>query len=258
LIAGVQPAIFYHKGLNSRNSSVMKSYWGQPGVPGPGSYDSTLNGAVINGPVAGALPFANPGGSDKTYLFRWHGIVPSNATEVWLCDRLWNNQFDATVTTLQNITSPTWPARDLYGSTDGVGVYFAVENSTAMGAAAPVITVTYTDSGGTGGLTTTITTVTSSLQWNFSRPISFLHAGVRSIQGVQLSASWLSGTAHLVAHTYKALFMGTAFNSNTFPATWLRGGLPRIYDDSALFFVDNVASTSTTWYTEGLIHLVQG
>lgn len=219
----------------------IASYWGTAGVPGAGGYDTTLNGATLSAPQNGQIPWTDPSGSDLAYLatLRIRANFGTYAPFL-LADRLWQNQFDKTSTSVQSITSPTWPARDANGSTNGEAVLLCVETAASMGAAAPTFTVTYTNSTGTGSRTgTNIDTqgVTSASSGSVFRiGLQAGDTGVRSVQSIQLSTSWLSGTACLVAYrilaivTQRAAYAGRDLGP-------LQTGLPRAYNGSVPYLM---------------------
>ncbi|OQB12795.1 MAG: hypothetical protein BWY15_02089 [Firmicutes bacterium ADurb.Bin193] len=131
------------------------SLWALGGNPGAGSFDNTLAGVALTAPVNGQIPFTNPV-SGNTYLARLQAAA-SQAGTLLLCDRLWHNGgFTITSNTAQTVNSATWPARDADGATDGNGVILGLEISASAGAAAPTITVSYTNQGGTASRTATV------------------------------------------------------------------------------------------------------
>lgn len=208
----------------------------------PGSRDNTLNGVTLTYPVTGALPIA---ANTDLYLTGFYGYDSSTAVacSYILCDRLWHNgNINATSTSTQSITSPTWPARDVNGSTNGEGVMLALEVASTMGGATPTITVEYTNSAGTSGRTATNVIAAVAASGESSTYLMGLQAGdtgVRSVQSITLSTSWLSGSLNLVA--YRPIMM-TDFNGKWVQASVMDFdpvtlGLPFIHKDSVLYFM---------------------
>jgi len=224
-----------------------KSLWRVDGIPVLGGYDTTLNGVALTAPVVGSFPFTNPA-SGFTYLTRFAAAVNGSTTgSLYLCDRLWHNGgITITSTSAQSITSPTWPARDANGSTNGDGVYLALEVSAAVGAGTPTITVGYTNSAGTSGRSATnvIAALASSATGTmYHIGLQGADAGVRSVQSLTLSATWTSGTINLVAYRPIACIVSQiAAGSVSMDAVLL--GLPRIYDNSVLYFAINQVTTT--------------
>lgn len=242
LIAGFRPTRYFYKGTPTVSSNMVYSFWGTSGIPGPGSYDTTLNGVVLSSTSAalpGQLPFNDPG-SGNSYLARWVAMC-SQSCAIFLCDRLWHNGgYTITSTSAQNSTTPTWPARDNNGSTNGDGVILGVEVSATVGAATPSISVSYTNSAGTSGRAGTATILpplTGQLVGSFT-PISLQAGdiGVRSVQSLTLSASWISGTINLVAYRVISMLEVQAGTIGSV-ADPITGGLPQMFNGSVPYLM---------------------
>ena len=97
--------------------------------------------------------------------------------------------------------------------TDGAGVQAFLTPSTVMGAATPNITLNYTNSAGTAGKATPVTlpignsaaavmsvvySGTGSGKYGPFIPLAAGDAGIRSVQSINLSASYVSGVLNLV------------------------------------------------------------
>lgn len=258
-LAGMQPPRMFIKGLSGTMVAGRPfSYWGSAGIPGAGSFDNTLNGVTLASPQNGQLPFTNPG-SGNSYLSRFVGQATIAGT-LLLCDRLWHNGgFTITSTGAQNITSPTWPARDAAGSTNGDGVLLGMEISATTGAGTPTITASYTDQSGNAGAsgTNVNATVASSLLGTFY-PLGLAagDTGVRSVQSITLSATWTSGTMNLVAYRILAqLDLSAAFVPNAIDS--ITSGFTRIYNDTVPFLIF-IPSTTTTSNIYGSYAVTQG
>jgi hypothetical protein len=262
LIAGFKPVRMFHKAASGTLvSGRPTSYWATPGIPGPGVYDTTLNGVILDSsvnPVAGQIPFDNPTGILEARLSRFI-CGASQIGAILLCDRLWHNGgINITSTALQLITSPTWPARDEAGGTTGIGVNVAVGVSGLTGAGVPAITLGYTNSDGIAGKTnnTIIAPVAAAPAGTFYPfALNGGERGVRSVQSVQLSASWTSGTINLVAYRVLAsvdIPNAGAVNSID-PIT---GGLPRMYTGAVpfLLFIPSTTTTNLLWGSVGYSH----
>ena len=237
------------------------SLWSLNGNPGAGSFDTTLNGVTLSSTSAmvnGQLPFTDPASGSK-YLARFVG----GATQVGklvIADRIWHNGgFTITSTSAQNITSPTWPARDAAGSTNGDGILCGMEISAATGAGTPTITMAYTNQSGTASRSATniIATVASSAIGAFY-PIGLQagDTGVQSVQSITLSATWTSGTMNLVAYRILAELdiMGVQYSN---ALDLFKMGMPKLYNGTVpwLFFIPNTTTASVIHgqviYTEG-------
>jgi hypothetical protein len=259
VIAGMQPARLIAKAVTATLvAGRPASLWSLAGSPGAGSFDNTLNGVVLSSSSAlvnGQIPHYDPG-SGNAYLARLQAAATQSGV-LLLLDRLWHNGgITITSTSAQNITSPTWPARDINGSTNGDGVHLAVEVSAATGSGTPTITISYTNQAGVSGRTATniIATVASSaIGATYLIGLQAGDTGVRSVQSLTLSATWTSGTINLVAfRPLAALELPGNFIPNAIDA--VTGGMPRLYNGTVpwLVFVPNTttASVITGQYVE--------
>ena len=178
-----------------------------------------------------------------------------------LCDRLWHNSgITITSTSLQTFTGAAQiPARDANGENAGEQVMAAVEVSGATGAGTPTLTLHYTNQDGTAdhSATNMVPTVASSIAGTFY-PIGLQagDTGIQKAESIQLSATWTSGTIHVVLYRILARVELTAANvPNAIDA--LSGGFPRLYDNSVPFLVF-IPSTTTTSYITGHVIMSQG
>jgi hypothetical protein len=248
---GMQPPKFISKAVTATLvAGRPASLWSLGGSPGVGSFDTTSNGVVLSSSsslVAGQIPHTDPV-SGNSYLARFTAAATQPGT-LLLLDRLWHNgNYNATTLTAQTSTTPTWPARDNAGSTNGDGVLLAVEVSAATGAGTPTLTVSYTNSSGTSGRTATniISTVaTSAIGATYFIGLQAGDTGVRSVQSLLLSATWTSGTINMVAYRLlAAMEITSAFTSNAIDA--LTSGFPQLYNGVVpwLVFVPNTTTAT--------------
>jgi hypothetical protein len=252
-ISGIQPLpkVLSKTPTGGVAAGWYTTLWGFSGVPAAGAYDTTLNGVALSSPVTGQIPFTNPA-SGNAYLARITANNSNGGTLV-LCDRLWHNGgYTITSTSAQNSTTPTWPARDVAGATSGDGVFLALEVSAGTGSAAPTVTISYTNSAGTSGRTATQyrATATSGTGITYLINLQAGDTGVRSVQSLTLSASWVSGTINLVAYREIARF---ELISNNVPNTLDLVGacMPRMYAGSVPYFMwSDLASPATNIQAE--------
>lgn len=207
-------------------------------APTPG-----LSGAALTS-YTGQLPFTNPT-SGNTYLaaFRqafFASTASSSQRTTMLVDRLWHNSgLDRTLTTAQTVNSVAWPARDINGSTNGEGVYLAIEVSTTMGTGTPSLTVSYTNSAGTSGRTGVgiydpVRASSPTGQW-FLIGLEAGDVGVQSVQSITFSASWgTSGVLHLVAYRPIAIINNASAPNNYAVDDALTLAMPQLWNDSVL------------------------
>lgn len=228
---------------------------GRPGAavaPSPG-----LAGAALTS-YGGQIPFSNPV-SGETRLARFIAQCTQPGM-LMLCDRLWHNSgITITSTTAQTINSAAWPARDANGTSDGADVCIGVEVSAVTGAGTPTLTVGYTNSDGVSGRTgvNTVATVASSIAGTFHEiGLAAGDVGVRSVQTLTLSATWTSGTIHLVAYRVLACLELTAANIPN-AIDFLTSGAVKMHDNTVPFLVF-IPSTTTTSNISGQMIVTQG
>lgn len=172
-----------------------------PGTPG-------INGRVTDGTTSGdfgCIPVKNPsvGANFLTELTMGASVNHSHL----FFDVLWvNSGIVVTTTTAQSIATPTLPARDVNGTTNGEGCMIGLLTTTANTNAAAIAnaTVSYTNSDGSSGHTATLTAIAGSqipatpvvgtLVW-FNLQAG--DKGVRSIQSITLGTSLGAGAVSL-------------------------------------------------------------
>jgi hypothetical protein len=258
-LAGMRPPEFFAKAL----SGTLVA--GRPftpfyaaGVPGAAAAPAPgLAGAALTS-YAGQL--AVPAASGNTHLGRLSGVASAQGGVLLLCDRLWHNSgITITQTTAHTVNSVAWPARDSAGSINGDKVLIGVEVSAATGAGTPTLTIGYTNSAGTAGRSATnvdAAVATSAVGTFYRLGLQAGDTGVRSVQTFTLSATWTSGTIHLVAYrVLAALELSAAGIANAVDA--LTSGLPRMYDNTVPFLLFIPQTTTTTQLT-GLLTCTQG
>lgn len=251
LTAGLQSPVEVGKDASTAEAvGVLHTLWYTSGVTGAGAAPTGgLNGAVFTGPsVAGQIPFPAAVAGQRVYLAHLEVTHTGNIGAVQLVDRLWGNVPVVTTTTSQAVVSPTWPARDAAGATAGLGVFLALEVSSATGNASPLttITATYTNSSGTGSRTATCASFPATAVAG-TRVVMSLQAGdvgVRSVQAFNLGGtSLVSGAIHLVAYRHLAR-IGVPAANISYDRDWLQLGRPWVPDTAVPSLV--VVPTSTS------------
>ena len=261
-LAGFQAPVPFAKGVTGTMvAGRPQSLWALAGNPGAGSFDTTLAGVALSSSssmVNGQIRHVDPV-SGNAYLGRFGGNATIAGT-LLLCDRLWHNGgFTITSNTAQTVNSAAFPARDNAGSSNGDGVLLGLEISAAAGAAAPTITVGYTNQAGTASRTATNSFATAnspSAGAFFPIGLQAGDTGVRSVQSLTLSASWVSGTMNLVAYRVLAQveLVGAYVPNAVDPIT---GGFPRLYNGVVPFMIF-IPSTTTTSSIGGIYVESQG
>ena len=201
--------------MKTGTAADTAGYWygtfkdaGFPGAWAPGT--PGVNGRVTDGTQSadyGCIPIKNAA-VGANYLTELQMAASVNHAHFFY-DVLWvNSGLSATSTsTVQAIVSPTLPARDINGTTNGegcvIGLYFSAASTLA--AVNALSQVTYTNSKGVGSRVATLlgvqgsqapaTPVVGTVLWY---NLAAGDSGVRSIQGFNIGAtSWLTGTINL-------------------------------------------------------------
>jgi hypothetical protein len=241
--AGVLHSLFYSTGLP-----------GAAAAPSPG-----LSGAALTS-YAGQIPFPAAVGGETVYLASMSASA-SIAGKLLLVDRLWHNSgVVVTTTTAQTITSATFPARDMDGATAGRGVLVGIEVSTATTNAGAIAntTLTYTNSGGTGSRTGTITSFPATAVAGTFVPFQLAagDVGVRSVESVTLGTSYAGGAIHLVAYRVIAELPLIIANTGAILDP-IAGGFPALFDGTVPQLLWLPTATTATTIT-GTINWAQG
>lgn len=254
-LAGMTPPGFFSKTFTGTVVTGRPfNPWYLAGIPGAASAPAPgIAGAALTS-YAGQLNI--PAASGNTHLARFSAVSHANAGILILADRLWHNSgISVTTTTAQTVNSVTWPARDANGLTDGEGVYIGLEIVTATGSGAATPSISYTNSAGTSGKTsTTVDTyaATSAAGMFFRLGLAAGDTGVRSIQSVTLGVSMTSGSISLVAYRILAMLeLPFAAIPNALDALSL--GMPRCYDNTVPFLLFMPQGTTTTQLTGSLV-----
>jgi len=268
VIAGAKPPVPYIK-LGATTAAVAGqrgfTFWYASGNPS-GSIAGTagVNGEQVNNAISssntqGKLSRTDPVGAAKAYLARFTGSA-TTAGSLWLVDRLWQNS-GLSVTGNTAMTATALPPRDRNGSTNGDGVLAAIEWSATGGAGTPLVTLSYTDSGGNAanGTFTAVTTPPIGTFEIFAQNTtpSTSGTGVRAPTFLTNASTRTSGTMHLVLFRVIAQLDVTVANlGNAIDA--LTSGMPEIYPYSVLQLVYFPSATATTPVVTGQYVETQG
>ena len=225
---------------------------GTPGLNGVVTDCSAVGTAGSGGALTiGAPLFANAA-SGSLYL-KSATVTAAAIGTYQLIDVMWvNTGLVVTTTTAQAAVSPTLPARDDNGSTNGEGVRFALLTTTANTNAAAISngSYSYTDSDGNAG-----NTGTQFAQVSFQTPVSpvigtwtpFFVAtgdrGVRAVASITLGTSYVAGALSAVLYRPLATVGVTVANN---PTTLVPEISTRLYNGSCLAWVaiGNPATTA--------------
>ncbi len=249
--------------MKTGTASDAAGYWyctskdgGFPGAWAPGT--PGLNGRVTDGTTSGdygCIPIPNPS-TGGNYLTEIQMAASVNHSHL-LFDVLWvNSGLVITTTTAQAITTPTLPARDINGTTNGEGCMIALLCTAAVGLAAVAsnATVSYTNSKGVAGRTATLSAIVGS-QAPATPVIGTLiwfnlaagDTGVQSIQSITLGTSWVSGTISLMI-TRDIATIGTNVPNVTAQKVVGSPGI-RLYNGSCLLHCVLSSATTATFFS---------
>lgn len=243
-------------------AGVMHSTLYTAGRPGAGAAPAPgIDGAALTA-YAGQIPFPGAVGGENIHLLSLAASQSaSGMSRVWLLDRLWHNSgIVATTTTEQAISHPGIPSRDAAGGTDGDGVLLALEASGATGSGAvTTITANYTNQDGTAAQTATMASWPASAAAGTFVPFQLAagDTGVRSVEGLTLGTSLVSGTVHLVQYRVLASVMVPPVSYGEGRVGLIEAGMPRLYDASVPWLVV-LPTTTTLGNLDALITYTQG
>jgi hypothetical protein len=245
LDAGVtQP--FFIETRNMEAASVLHSTFRMRGAPGSGALQTAgINGANRTGNTSDeTLPHPNAGGvANGMYLTNFH-VTASQPGTLILCDRLWDqNGLVVTQTTVQNVAYPALPARDRNGATTGTGVFAILEvTANTTSTAVTNMTIRVDPVGAEGAVNLPVRTFPNSAVNNVTvigvanSTSTNVYSGMTGCNGVTLGTSLGAGAVNLACIRPIAMasvpIASVGTNLDAFDL-----GLPRIYDNSSLFFL---------------------
>ena len=220
-----------------------------------------VNGRVTDGTTAadyGCIPIPNAatGGNYLTALEMASSVVQTND----FFDVLWvNSGLVVTTTTAQTITTPTLPARDINGTTNGEGCTIALLVTTVLtnAAANAGITVSYTNSKGVAGRTANLsaiagsqlpaTAVVGTIIWF---QLAAGDTGVQSIQSITLTTTMLTGAISLMI-CRDISTIGTATVNVSTPKVIGAPGI-RLYNGTCMLHNILASATTATFFSGSL------
>ena len=252
------PVVFMKTGT----AADAVGYWyctskdaGFPGAWAPGT--PGINGRVTDGTTSddfGCIPIKNPA-TGSNYLTELTMGASINHSHLFF-DVLWvNSGIAVTTTTAQSITTPTLPARDVNGTTNGEGCMIAMLTTTANTNAAVISnsTVSYTNSDGTSGRTATLkniagsqipaTPVIGTIVW-FNLQAG--DRGVRSIESITLNTSLGAGAVSLMICRDLAN-IGTSLVNVQFTRKLSEPGV-RLYNGTCMLHCVLASATTATFF----------
>lgn len=232
---------------------------GYPGAWAPGT--PGVNGRVTDGTTAadyGCIPIPNAA-TGANYLTALEMAASVNHTNDFF-DCLWvNSGLVVTTTTEQTITTPTLPARDVNGTTNGEGCTIAllITAASTLAAAGANLTVRYTNSKGVASRVATLSAIAGSqvpatpvigtIVWF---QLAAGDTGVQSIQGITLGTSMLTGSISLMI-CRDISTIGTSVVNVSTPKIIGAPGI-RLYNGSCLLHNILCSATTATFFSGSL------
>ena len=224
------------------NSSWLMSGSYLAPIPPAGS------GSACDGSTIGRVPFADATAGRSLYLTRFM-FSPSQALGAYLMDRQWHcSGLSGTVLTAQPISSSQLPIRG--GNGDGNEMW--LEIYVALGATGRTLTVTYTNSSDAAGRSAVVVIPAAAKQTMGIRiPLQVGDTGVKSVQSAILSGTTgTNGNFGIVLAKRITTIAGVVAGGMSV-ASGLDTGLPKIENNSCLYFITNSpATTSPNYDTE--------
>ena len=249
--------------MKSGTAADTAGYWyctsKDPGFPGAWSPGTPgINGRVTDGTQTadyGCIPIPNPS-VGANYLTEIQMAASINHSHLFF-DVLWvNSSIAVTTTTAQAIVTPTLPARDTNGQTNGEGCMIALLTTTANTNAAAIAnsTVTYTNSQGVTGRTATLSAVAGS-QITISPVIGTItwfnlaagDTGVKSIEAITLNTSLVAGAVSLMICRDIATIGTTIANVSAQKVIGAPG--IRLYNGTCMLHCHLASATTPTFYS---------
>lgn len=225
---------------------------GTPGLNGVATDCSVVGTAGTGGALSTGSPLFVSAGSGSLYLKSWT-VTAAVAGTYALVDVLWyNTGLAVTTTTAQTTTSPTLPARDSNGSTNGEQVNLALLTTTANTNAGVITntTASYTDSDGNAGATASFFALvgqqapaTPVIGTWMPFQLAAGDRGIRALATITLGTSY--GAGALTAVLYRTLAVAGVTVANT-PSQVVPEISPRLYNGTCLMVVaiGNPATTA--------------
>jgi len=216
------------------------SLWGIGGQPAAGSFNTGIAGATYVAPVTGQIPHVDPPGGSNAYLARIQTAWNAGSGTILLCDRLWDGRPAINDVTNQTVNSVAWPARDVAGSTNGDGILIGIEVAATVSATAAVLSsYTYTNQSGTAshtGLFLDTPTTSTAANRFFRLTLQTGDTGVRSIQNIQFSTAWTSGSINMVAYRVLAALESPVLGFSS-AVDAITAGFPQIFNGTVPFLI---------------------
>lgn len=250
---------------NSTGAAGFYGFSGQPIITG-------INGQALTSPQSiwfdqsyKDISYKNPTAGKSTYITGCTSHVSKSSTiygssfahSIVIADFLWLTSGLAFSTGPQSITFPTLPSRDNNGENLGEGVIpmFYVAPPTGLGVDPVSISITYTNSKGVSGRSSSTTDTINNLEVSATMlPLQSGDTGVRSIETIEFGANPVSGTP-VIALIRPLIITGACFGTKSVNGTD-NLLLTKIFDNSVLAPIVN--RNSSSFALSCIVQLAQG
>lgn len=241
----------------AKASGAFFDHFFNSGIPGPGNTpDAASSGGIsLTRTSIGAMPFTAPTGGNITYLAGLN-ISSTQAGSLYLFDRLWSCRgLSTTLSATTAVTGMTSITR--YDNGVGAEIWYTCLTAPSAGGTG-TMTVSYTNSDGVSGRSSTITLTGVQTQYQcFQGTLQDNDKGVRSIQSVTNTSVSFTGGSHglFVARRLATCPIASAVSGMCLDG--LQTGLQQIDTDACLSWV-GLCSGTNTGAVIGNLQLVQG
>lgn len=243
-------------------ASAWASLW-NVGVlpPAGGAVTAIPGGAVPTRTTNGALWHTDAASGDTLHLTTMQASASASPNTLLMYDRLWHGgSVDHTIATSQSITGV--PTR--YATTTAHGNFAFLEVTTALGATAQNVTLTYVDQdGNTAEASAALAIIASSVVTRIPHlphfiPLNAADQGLRNATAIQFSAGNTAGASALViGHALAWMPLNATDQMQALDGVNSAFNLIRLLDGAAPAFIELKGVATATNYT-GTVTLVSG
>jgi hypothetical protein len=241
-------------GATTPTAGRYTSLWQYDGTHGNGSAPGAA--AIPTNSTNGALPITNPGGSREKWLTQIFATCTTPGI-LLVYDRLLHISGLSGVSTADQTVQGTTPTPALTRNTGGVGNIAFYEIYTTIGSTNRTLTMTYTNSAGTTGRTSTQTIGSAGFREATRMtpiPLAAGDKGIQAIEKVKLDAT--TGTAGdfgiTIARPIAYIPIGAAAAPGFRDFTTGLPGLPKIDTNACLAFAFLQNTSTVGEYSYGL------
>lgn len=263
---GKKQVLPYNKtGVTQPATGAGAFLWRQGVLPSAGSNAAVApGGTAFTSASTGALKQVDAASGDTLHFINWYGApTQAQTSTLMLFDYLFGVNIDYNSTSNSVTGVPT----RYQTSTTAPGNFMSGNVTTALGATAQNITVTYVNDAGTTGKTSPATAIRASAGvdtiphtapvWNV--PLAAGDTGIRSYTTIAFSATNSGNVDRLIGHPIALLpALGVANQGFLLDGINSAANFERIYDGACLAFMEWFKSATTACSYNGYITLCSG